>query len=37
MHKDGQQATVNLRENYEGSDEVNKRVAWERANIDNAH
>ena len=34
--KDILQATSNLRDNYEGSGEFNKRVAWEMANIDNA-
>ena len=37
VQKDGRQATEKLRENYEGSGEVNKRVAWAMEKIDNAH
>ena len=36
-HKDGQQATSNLREDCEGFGEVNKRVAWATKNIYNTH
>ena len=35
--KDLRQATANLRENYEVTDEVNKHVAWATAYIDNTH
>ena len=35
--EDGQHTTTNLREHYEGAGEVNKRVAWATANMDNAH
>ena len=33
--KDGQQATANLCENYEGAGEVNNCFVWVMANIDN--
>ena len=35
--KDGQQSTGKLSEHYEGAGEVNKRVAWTLANIENNH
>ena len=35
VQKDGLHTTSNLRESYEGDNEVNKRVSWATENIDN--